>query len=754
MTASSHTAKHDSMQDNEGCVPGGRRTRSGHARPLPRTLTLTVLGIALTVTGQVQAQSFVDNSAAIPSSGSPQNDTFAENVDFADIDLDGDLDATFANGGDLGNVQNSIWVNQGPSSLGLFLDETTTRLPAISDASRDIEFVDFDGDGDPDIYVSNSSQFMNQTNRWWHNTGLGSGAFTDETQARWLDLGQNDGVTTFSSVSNAVVLASGGFIDWSCDCDFGDLDNDGDLDLLHSAYGGSFSGQVPTRLFLNDGDGFFTEFNPSGVQLNGSFIPNGTPALWAEGVHQHDTTAADGSEADIATTPLDIDVADIDGDLDLDILLGARNETPRLFVNNQDSSKTLPPFRDATYALLSDHAAIANYEQEFGDVDNDGDVDLFGLNWAGMNDTIMLNDGTGFFEPWTIIPGSAPAGSCDSEGDFIDYDNDGDNDLIISVFRGQDRLYENDGTGTYTQVTATEMPIPASVDETALDIDAADIDNDGDYDMFAAQQFGPGVSGNLFYLNVTQTPDTHAPRVLRLEQAGNRMPSMEPTVVRVQVYDNTPYYITYTNRTWLEVTVDGGRPTTVPMTSSGGQIFRGEIPGTLVGLVCYTAHSEDAYGNRGSSTTNCFVSNGSVVVYCTAKTSSAGCVATIGTSDSANQPISGVGGYSVTARRVQGEKTGLLFASISGPSAIPFGGGTLCMNPPLKRGPVQFSGGSSPVECNGRYTTLVNDGTSFPIGMDPGAGMSATYQYWYRDPSNGAGNFGTALSDAVLLTFQ
>ena len=696
----------------------------------------------------------MNNSGAIPASGSPQNATFSENVDFGDIDLDGDLDAVFANGGDLGNVQNSVWVNQGPTSMGLFVDETTTRLPAIADASRDIEFVDFDADGDPDIYVSNSSQFMNQTNRWWHNTGLGSGAYSDETQARWLDLGQNDGVSTFSSISNAVVLPSGGFIDWSCDCDFGDLDNDGDLDLLHSAYGGSFSGQVPTRLFLNDGDGFFTEFNPSGVKLNGSFIPNGTPALWAEGVFQHDTTATDGSAADIATTALDIDVADIDGDLDLDILLGARNETPRLFVNNQNSSKTLPPFRDATYALLSSHANLTNYEQEFGDVDNDGDVDLFGLNWAGMNDTIMLNDGTGLFGTWSIIPGSAPADSCDSEGDFIDYDNDGDDDLIIAVFRGQDRLYANDGTGTYTQVTATEMPPAFAIDDTALDIDAADIDNDGDYDMFASAQWGPGLSGNIFYLNVTETPDTHAPRVMNLEQAPNRAPSLEPTVVRVQVYDNAPYYITYTNTTWLEVSVDGGRPIIYPMTSSGGQIFRGEIPGTLVGSVCYTAHSEDAYGNHGASSSNCFTSTGPVVVYCTAKTSSAGCVTTVSTSDPSNQPISGAGGYSVMASNVQEAKTGLLFMSVTGPATIPFSGGTLCMNPPLKRGAIQFSGGDNPVECDGSYSTLVNGGTIFPVGNDAGPGVSATYQYWYRDRANGAGKLGTALSNAVFLTFQ
>ena len=35
---------------------------------------------------------------------------------------------------------------------------------------------------------------------------------------------------------------------------------------MHSSYGPNFNGEAPTRLFLNDGDGFFTEFNPSGLE--------------------------------------------------------------------------------------------------------------------------------------------------------------------------------------------------------------------------------------------------------------------------------------------------------------------------------------------------------------------------------------------------------------------------------------------------------------------------------------------------------
>jgi len=142
-----------------------------------------------------------------------------------------------------------------------------------------------------------------------------------------------------------------------------------------------------------------------------------------------------------------------------------------------------------------------------------------------------------------------------------------------------------------------------------------------------------------------------------------------------------------------------------------------------------------------------------VQVYCTAKTSSEGCVAAIGTS-SAGSPVSGASDYSVTAGGVQELKNGLLFASASGAAALPFNGGVLCMNPPLKRGPVLGSGGSTPNGCNGSYATLVNDGAILPLGLDAGPGNTAQYQYWYRDPQNGAGQLGTALSNAVQLDFQ
>jgi hypothetical protein len=567
------------------------------------------LALALLLPGGLAHGQFVVNQGRLP--GGSNNNSTTENVDFADIDGDGDWDVSMADGGDFGNDQNRIWVNLGGDqggTIGFFTDVTSTQAPSISDDSRDIEFADIDDDGDPDIYVSNTAQLSTQGNRWWVNMGGEqggtAGVYVDDTAARWVGLGGAG-----SSIP-ASQLTGGTFIDWSCDCDFGDLDNDGDLDLVHSTYGGSFGGNVPTRIFLNDGNGVFSEFNPSGFQLTGTNIANGTPGLWCDGNQQSNTTNSNGSLCDIASSALDIDVGDIDGDFDLDILHGARQELPRMFANRLDGSSLAPAmgggalgFRDVTGAVFPSNYSTGDghYEQEMGDLDGDGDLDIYGLNWRvqfGLDDITLRNTGNGVYDSVTILSGS---GSDDNEGDFFDYDNDGDLDLYVANFSGQDKLYRNNenGSGTFSY-TLVSLP---SFGITSLDADCCDVDNDGDYDVLVAAD---SFTANVFLENITGTPDTHAPYIPNVEVPAAQVAHTGPVPVRAQVYDNAPYYITWYNPTFVDISVDGCDIATIAAKSSAGQIFRAELPGNLVGSVSYEFRSMDEYGNTGVSATQTY----------------------------------------------------------------------------------------------------------------------------------------------------
>jgi hypothetical protein len=715
-------------------------------------LALTLPGL-LALAGPLSAQTFVDSPAKLPF-----NTGSTENVDFADVDGDGDLDAALAEGGDPGNDQNNLWINRGfepGGTLGFFADRTATQFPAVLDASRDIEFADLDGDGDVDIYIANHSSLSNQSARWWINMGGVQGGtqgfFQDQTSSRWSGL--NVAPTSIA----ASALLAGGFIDWSGDGDFGDLDNDGDLDLVHSSYGPAFSGSVPTRLFLNDGNGVFREFNPSGFRLSGNSIQNGNPALWAQGAQQADTSNTTGVNADISSSGLDIDLGDIDGDFDLDLLHGARQEAPRMFRNRQvESLGVLTAFTDITHAAFAPgwSAGSGHYEQEMGDCDNDGDLDICGVNWLaplGFTDTTLANSGAGFFSANQSLPGS---GADDNEADFLDYDNDGDLDIYFANWSGQDRLYRNDFAGagafSHSNVTAAELPPLTRV---ALDADCADLDNDCDTDIVVANNVDQFEN---YLTNQSNVADTHAPRIPNVEQAPNRATGVAPTVVRAQVYDNASYYETWYIDVQLEFRVAPSGFLAVPMHASQGQIWRGEIPGQVAGLVEYRVRATDRNGNVGVSTTRSFNASGpGGVVYCTAGTTTNGCTPSI--TGSGVALASATSGFTLTVANVEGQRAGLIYYGVTGRAALPWGvGGTslTCVKVPSQRMSASASSGGTAGACDG---VLSEDWRAFvathpsATGNPLQAGVQVNAQGWFRDPpAVKSTNLSNALEFVVL----
>lgn len=168
----------------------------------------------------------------------------------------------------------------------------------------------------------------------------------------------------------------------------------------------------------------------------------------------------------------DIAVADLDGDGDLDLVFASEDDQ----VNEVYLNDGRGLFEDVTERLPV--TGTSNSVAAF-DADGDGDVDLLFGN-KGQNE-LALNDGSANF---TRAEGALPT-SGDITQDIELGDIDGDGDLDV-VFGNEDanRVLRNDGDGTFTDITAAAVGWRAT--EETREADLADIDGDGDLDLYFA----------------------------------------------------------------------------------------------------------------------------------------------------------------------------------------------------------------------------------------------------------------------------
>jgi hypothetical protein len=402
-----------------------------------------------------------------------------------DYDNDGDLDLFAVQGTELKPSTRSgtvPWTSASPPRSRLYRNDLPKgknggrlRFTDVTDRSGIVAAGygmgtatgDIDNDGWIDLYVTNMG-----SNQMWRNNGDGS--FSDVTARTRTDDPR-----------------------WSTSATFFDYDRDGWLDLFVANYV-NFSHNmkrecfartsardycnpvvydpVPARLFHNNGNGTFTDVSDrSGITRS---VGRG----------------------------LGVVASDLNGDGWIDLYVANDGDPNHLFVNQGGSGVFRNDGLLAGVAVSRMGHAQGSMGVDAGDIDGDGDEDLFTTNLDNEGNTYYRNVSTGLFEDRTIEAGVFRLGFTGFGTRFLDYDNDSWLDLFIVngavrqlenqvrqadpyPLKQRNQLLRNDRGRRFVDVTNTAGMAFDRL-EVGRGLAVGDLDNDGDADVVVFNNSG------------------------------------------------------------------------------------------------------------------------------------------------------------------------------------------------------------------------------------------------------------------------
>jgi enediyne biosynthesis protein E4 len=414
---------------------------------------------------------FVHNNGAFGKKYLPE--TLGPGCAFIDYDGDGYPDIVLVNGQDFAGHPKSprttlkLYHN---NRNGTFTDVTAKSGLAISMYGMGVAVGDYDNDGRDDLFITAVGQ-----SHLFHNNG--NGTFTDATRQAGL-WGSNEFSTSAAWV---------------------DYDNDGKLDLVVANY----------VQWSPDKDIYCTVDGNHKSYCTPESYKGASARVWhnlGNGKFQ-DATAKSGL-FDTTSKGLGVTILDYDGDGWPDVLIANDTQPNKLYRNNGNGTFSEKAVQ-AGIAFSEDGVARAGMGVDAGDYDRSGRQSVVISNFANQMMSLYHNEGNGLFvdEAARAEVGRASLLTLGFSCFFLDYDLDGWPDIFVAnghieedVERVQKRikyhqpphLFRNQGNGKFTEVTAL-MGSAFNTPRVARGAAYADIDNDGDLDLLVMTNAGPAL---------------------------------------------------------------------------------------------------------------------------------------------------------------------------------------------------------------------------------------------------------------------